>query len=110
VTAPHTRHPAQGLRGSGRGTSALGDRTLSSEWIDAPTAVRSGLAWRDVDDDRLLVEALTASTSNAEHDPSSVIAAKRLMTAGRDAVARAAIGRELDEMRLLFGPGRPEIG
>ena len=56
---------------------------LSSEWIDAEAAVRSGLAWRVVDDDRLLVEALEAAGSIAALDPSAVAATKRLMTAGR---------------------------
>ena len=75
---------------------------LSSDWIDAEAAVRCGLAWRVVDDNQLLVEALEAAGSIAALDPSAVAATKRLMTAGREALARDAISRELDEMRALI--------
>jgi len=74
---------------------------LSSEWIDAHDAVRTGLAWRCVRDTDLLEEAARASAVVAAHDPRSVAATKRLLTSSAFGEARHAIRRELDEMQAL---------
>ncbi len=74
---------------------------LSSEWIDAADAVRTGLAWRCVRDADLLEEATRASAVVAAHDPRSVAATKRLLMSGPFSEARHAIRRELDEMQAL---------
>lgn len=74
---------------------------LSSEWIDAADAVRTGLAWRSVPDADLLEEAARASAVIAAHDPRSVAATKRLLMAGAFSEARQAVRRELDEMQAL---------
>jgi enoyl-CoA hydratase/carnithine racemase len=74
---------------------------LSSEWIDAADAVRTGLAWRCVGDADLLEEATRASAVVAAHDPRSVAATKRLLMSGPFGEARQAIRRELDEMQAL---------
>ena len=74
---------------------------LSSEWIDAGTAVRMGLALRSVADENLAAEVEAAAAVIAAHDPDAVAATKRLLTAGRAELARRAIERELDEMRGL---------
>lgn len=82
---------------------------LSSEWIDATSALDMGLVWRVVPDDALVEHATEVATTIAAHDPASVAATKRLLVAGRADAARLAGERELAEMvRLLrpppFGP------
>lgn len=75
---------------------------LSSEWLDATTAVQMGLAWRSVPDSDLHREAAEAAASIAALDSQSVRATKRLMTAGRAEAARLAWAREIDEFRRLL--------
>src|SRR4051812_1695324 len=74
---------------------------LSSEWIDAPHARDMGLAWRVAPDHALLEQTASAAATIAALDPASVVATKRLLTAGRADAARLAVARELDEMRSL---------
>lgn len=74
---------------------------LSSEWIDATQAWEMGLVSRVVPDDRLLAEAARAAGSVAALDPRSVVATKRLLTAGRLDAARLAIAREMAAMQEL---------
>ena len=74
---------------------------FSSEWIDAPTALSMGLAWRIVPDAELLDETSRAAATIAEQDPSAVAATKRLLLAGRADVVRAAMARENAEWRAL---------
>jgi enoyl-CoA hydratase/carnithine racemase len=76
---------------------------LSSEWVDAPQALRMGLALRIVPDSDLHDQTAGAAASVAARDPLAVAATKRLMTAGRAEVARRAIARELEEMSVLGG-------
>jgi enoyl-CoA hydratase/carnithine racemase len=75
---------------------------LSSEWIDAATAVEMGLAWRAVPDAELRDQTQAAAVVIAAHDPSSVAATKRLLISGRDEVFRSATTRELAEMTKLL--------
>jgi enoyl-CoA hydratase/carnithine racemase len=79
---------------------------LSSEWIDATAARQMGLASRVVPDDDLLEEVASAAASVAACEPQSVVATKRLMTAGRLDAARLAITREMAEMKALAS-GKP---
>jgi enoyl-CoA hydratase/carnithine racemase len=76
--------------GSQEATWAL----LSSEWIDPPTAVQMGMAWRVVPDDDLRAEVASAAATLAALDPAPVAAAKRLLNEGRADVVAAAIDRE----------------
>ncbi|MGZ8819647.1 MAG: enoyl-CoA hydratase/isomerase family protein [Mycobacterium sp.] len=76
---------------------------LSSEWIDAAAAVHMGLALRAAPDSELIDAVARAAARVAALDPSAVAATKRLMTAGRADAARAAITRELAELRALSG-------
>ena len=78
---------------------------LSSEWIDATDAVRTGLAWRCVPNADLLDEATRAYTVVAAHDPQSLAATKRLLTSSTFGEARHAIRRELEEMQELQWKG-----
>lgn len=74
---------------------------LSSEWIDANTAVDMGLAWRCVADDDLHATTMSAAHTIAVLDTSAVRATKRLMTSGRAAAAQQAIAREYAELRWV---------
>lgn len=74
---------------------------LSSEWTDAATALKTGLAWRVVSDAALIEQASAAAALVSKHDPRAVAATKRLMTSGRRQDAREAIKRELNEMQAL---------
>ena len=74
---------------------------LSSEWIEATEAHQIGLASRLVPDHALFERTATAAATVAAHDPLSVAATKRLMTSGRQEIAREAIARELAEMETL---------
>jgi len=76
--------------------------TLSSEWIDASSAVQMGLAWRSVLDSDLDREATETAGRIAALDSVSVRAAKRAMTAGRARGAMSAWVRETDEFRRLL--------
>ena len=76
---------------------------LSSEWIDAESAVTMGLAWRAVADEALLDETERVVETLAAVDPRAVAATKRLLLAGRADAVRAAYDRELAEWALLRG-------
>ncbi|MBV8788544.1 MAG: enoyl-CoA hydratase/isomerase family protein [Mycobacterium sp.] len=77
---------------------------LSSEWIDASAAVDMGFAWRWVPDSQLLDETLSAAAKIAKFDNAAVRATKRLITAGRADIAKAAAESEAAELsRLLQG-------
>jgi enoyl-CoA hydratase/carnithine racemase len=77
---------------------------LSSEWIDASAAVDMGFAWRQVPDDQLVDETLSAAVKIAKLDNAAVRATKRLIAAGRADIAKAAAEREAAELsRLLRG-------
>ncbi|GFG98856.1 crotonase [Mycobacterium timonense] len=77
---------------------------LSSEWIDAAAAFRTGLAWCVVPDAELLEQVSSAATLISTHDANAVAATKRLMTNGRHNAALDAIKRELTEMQALRRP------
>ncbi|WP_165606218.1 enoyl-CoA hydratase/isomerase family protein [Mycobacterium intracellulare] len=77
---------------------------LSSEWLDAAAAYRTGLAWRAVPDGELLQQASSAAALISTHDAHAVAATKRLMTSGRRDAAVDAINRELAEMQALRRP------
>lgn len=79
---------------------------LSSDWIDARTAVSMGLAWRMDPDAELIDQTRRAATAIAERDPASVAASKRLLTEGRLDLVRSAVEREGKEMLHLLRPQR----
>jgi enoyl-CoA hydratase/carnithine racemase len=74
---------------------------LSSEWVDADLALRMGLAWQVVSDSGLDDAAQVAAAKVAALKPAAVAATKRLMVAGRADQLRAAVTRELEELRAL---------
>jgi enoyl-CoA hydratase/carnithine racemase len=74
---------------------------LSSEWFDARTAQEMGIVWRVCPDASLRERTAAAAASIAAHDPASVAATKRLLTAGRPEIARRSAERELGEMARL---------
>jgi enoyl-CoA hydratase/carnithine racemase len=75
---------------------------LSSEWIDAELAQEMGIVWRVVPDSSLLDVAAETAATITVLDPASVAATKRLLTAGRAAVACQGVDREQAEMRYLL--------
>lgn len=75
---------------------------FSSEWIDAQAALDMGLAWRVVPDEAIVEETTTTVQAIAAHDPSSVAATKRLLTAGRAVLVRDAMARENTELAALL--------
>ncbi|WP_406814960.1 enoyl-CoA hydratase/isomerase family protein [Mycobacterium sp. M23085] len=77
---------------------------LSSDWVDAASAFRAGLAWRVVPDAELVEQVSSAAKLICTHDANAVTATKRLMTSGRRDAAREAIGREFAEMQALRRP------
>jgi enoyl-CoA hydratase/carnithine racemase len=80
---------------------------LSSEWIESGPAREMGLAWRVVADSVLLEETGRVAAALAALPPESVMATKRVMTAGRADAARAAFEREMVEMGRLGELRRP---
>jgi enoyl-CoA hydratase/carnithine racemase len=74
---------------------------LSSEWLDAPTALAMGLAWRVVPDEDLIGETERVTATIAALDSAAVAATKRLLTTGRDELLRAAMEREARAMQAL---------
>ncbi len=67
---------------------------LSSDWFDAPTAQAMGIVWRVVADEELMTQTERVATAITELDPAAVSATKRLLTAGRADLVRAAMERE----------------
>lgn len=76
---------------------------LSSEWIDAPTAYRMGIAWRIVPDADLIDAAEHAASTIAMLNPEAVSATKELLITGRADIVRSAVDREFAKMSALFG-------
>jgi enoyl-CoA hydratase/carnithine racemase len=76
---------------------------LSSEWIDAETAVSWGLAFERVDDDLLIERATERAATIAANGPAAVAAAKRTVQAWRTPAIEAAEEIENAEFRTLLG-------
>ena len=76
---------------------------LSSDWIDAgrPCAPAWHGVWSTTTDSSS--KRSKPQVPSPHSDPSAVAATKRLMTAGREALARDAISRELDEYASTLG-------
>jgi enoyl-CoA hydratase/carnithine racemase len=85
------------------GWQAAAHVLLTNDWIDAETAVQTGIAWRRCDSDVLLVETLEVARRIASRPLSSVMATKELMVAGRIDAVRAARAREEAAFARLIG-------
>lgn len=83
---------------------------LSSEWIDAVSAVTMGLALRVVRDDTLASTVAGHAATLAALDPAAVAATKRLLSEGVMAATREAAEREAAAMRALLGAGPVRSG
>ncbi|MBX7434203.1 enoyl-CoA hydratase/isomerase family protein [Mycobacterium sp. Y57] len=75
---------------------------LSSEWLDAAEAARSGLVWRVVADPDLAEATSTAAKQVAAQNPAAVSASKRLLIADRAELVKDGLARELHAMAELF--------
>lgn len=76
---------------------------LSGEWFDSAAALAMGLVWRVVPDPELEAAAGETAAALATLDRDAVAATKRLLVAGRAALVRDAIDRELAAARGLYG-------
>lgn len=85
------------------GRQAAAHLLLSGAWIDAATALESGLAWRVCPAGRLLDDALTAARELARLPVVSLVETKRLMRTGWLDSARAARTREEEVFARLTG-------
>lgn len=82
---------------------------LSSEWIDAATAVDMGLAWKLSEPGASLDDALAAARTIATWPISSLVAVKQTMTAARkDLIASSRAREDSAFQRLLGGPANTE--
>jgi enoyl-CoA hydratase/carnithine racemase len=75
---------------------------LSSEWIDAGTALAMGLVWRVVADGAVESEVDRAVEVLSSLDPAAVAMTKALIVAGREDAVRAARRREATAARQRF--------
>jgi enoyl-CoA hydratase/carnithine racemase len=75
---------------------------LSGEWIDAPTAVRLGIAWRECGSpEATLGEARAVAARLAAGNPAATGAAKRLLVEGRRDPVLRAFAREQNPSSFL---------
>lgn len=74
---------------------------LTSSWISAEDAARTGLVWRLTSDEDLLADALAVCEQIAAQPLESLMSTKRLLLDARLPAARAARDREEPEFRRL---------
>jgi enoyl-CoA hydratase/carnithine racemase len=76
---------------------------LSSEWLDAATCERIGLAWRVTAPERLMTETLQTARLLASKPIASLVETKRTIVAWRREAIAAARARENDAFVRLMG-------
>jgi enoyl-CoA hydratase/carnithine racemase len=76
---------------------------LSSEWIDAPTALGMGLVWKVCEPDDLLPDALDHAQRLAQHPLNSLQAVKRTMVDRHRDQIRSALATEHATFAQLLG-------
>jgi len=76
---------------------------FTTDWIDAPTAVATGLALRTAADDKVLEETLLLARRIAAMPLVSLVETKQLMLAARNDSVRAARAREDEVFGRLTG-------
>ncbi len=82
---------------------------LTGEWLDADTALSSGLAWRRCTPDRLLDDALDVARTIARMPVVSLVETKRLLRQGwLDAARAARVSEEAVFARLTGAPANRE--
>jgi enoyl-CoA hydratase/carnithine racemase len=85
------------------GWQAAAHFLLSSDWLDAPSAVDCGLAWQVVSDVGLLDASLRCGRDLARRPITSLVESKRLMKAARGTAIADAVNRELDVFPRMVG-------
>jgi enoyl-CoA hydratase/carnithine racemase len=91
------------------GRQAAAYALLTGTWLDADTAVTSGLAWRRCPPERLLDEALDVARTIARLPIVSLVETKRLMRQGwLDAARAARASEEAVFARLTGAPANRE--
>lgn len=89
------------------GPQRAAELVFTSRWIEAPDAVRYGLALSCCPRDQLDAEAGALAARIAQQPSAAVAAAKRLLRSSREEIVRAASARERAEAGRLsaaFGP------
>ncbi len=81
------------------GWQATARLLYTASWIEGPEAVRIGLAWRCVPEERLLTETLAVAAEIAAMPIDSLVGTKQLLLASRLDAVRAARQRE----NVIFG-------
>ena len=76
---------------------------FTTDWIDTPTAVATGLALRAVPDDRLVGETMDLARRIATMPLTSLVETKQLMLAAKVDLVRAARAREDEVFGRLTG-------
>lgn len=76
---------------------------LSSDWMDAETALESGLVWQVVDDRGLLDATGRVARELARRPISSLVGTKRLMKAARGDAVEETVAREMTAFTGLIG-------
>jgi enoyl-CoA hydratase/carnithine racemase len=76
---------------------------FTEPWVDAPEAVRLGLAWKAVPDEELLDVVLDLARRIGANPVPSLVATKQLMLAARVDAVRTARAREEAEFERLVG-------
>jgi enoyl-CoA hydratase/carnithine racemase len=76
---------------------------FTTDWIDAPTAVATGLALRAVSGDKVLEDALLLARRIAAMPLVSLVETKQLMLATKLDLVRAARAREDEVFSRLTG-------
>jgi len=85
------------------GRQNAGWALLTGAWIDAASALASGLAWRVCKPDRLLADALDVARAMARLPIVSLVETKRLVRTGWTDAARSARAREEEVFARLTG-------
>jgi enoyl-CoA hydratase/carnithine racemase len=85
------------------GWQAAAQALFTTDWIDAPTAVATGLALRAVPDEQVLAETLLLARRIAAMPQVSLVETKQLMLAARLDQVRAARAREDEVFGRLTG-------
>jgi enoyl-CoA hydratase/carnithine racemase len=85
------------------GWQAAAHAFLTAEWFDADQAIACGLAWRKVEPEALVDEALAVARSIARMPIASLVETKRLLLDTRLDAARAARTREEAVFARLTG-------
>jgi enoyl-CoA hydratase/carnithine racemase len=82
---------------------------LTADWFDADQAVASGLAWRKVEPDALVEEALSVARSIARMPITSLVETKRLLLENRLEAARSGAPANREAIAAFLEKREPDF-